>query len=54
MMGRNLLNTERNATVLANDTIIGTPNSEEEKQNLIQMTKISDKIIESNYFKGKY
>lgn len=51
VMGRNLLNTKRNATVLANDTIVGIPSSEEEKNHLLDMTKISDKITEGNYFK---
>lgn len=54
VMGRNLLNTRRNSTVLTNDTIVGTPNSEEERKHLLNMTKISDKIIEGDYFKGKY
>lgn len=53
MMGRNLLNTKRNSTITIDGNIIGNPQSEEEKQHLLDMSSISDKIIESNYFKGK-
>lgn len=52
-MGRNLLNTNRNATVIKGGTIKGTVSSEEERKNLEEAYKISEYIIKNNYFEHK-
>lgn len=50
-MGRVLVNTNRNATILNNGDIMGTPKDENEKKHLKDVFKIADDIIEGNYFK---
>lgn len=51
VMGRNLLNTKRTATVIKNNEIKGTPSSEEEKQHLLNAYDVGRIIIENNMFK---
>lgn len=51
-LGRNLLNTNRSFAVLADRTIKGELNKDEKNQ-LIKVLDISDKLIRSNYFKDK-
>ncbi|MCM0650886.1 LTA synthase family protein [Clostridium swellfunianum] len=50
-MGRNLLKTNRNHTILSNGVFVGGAKSEEEKQKAIEALEISDKMLRSNYFK---
>lgn len=50
-MGRVLVNTNRNATILNNGDIIGTPKDLNEENHLKDVFKIADDIIEGNYFK---
>jgi lipoteichoic acid synthase len=50
-MGRVLVNTNRNATILNNGDIMGTPKDENEENHLKDVFKIADDIIEGNYFK---
>lgn len=49
-IGRNLLNTNRNFSVLSNRQIIGELENEEMKQWALEGIDISDLIITSNYF----
>ena len=51
-MGRNLLNTKRNSTVIKGGTIIGNPN-EEELEKLSEGYEIAEYIIKNNYFEIK-
>lgn len=53
VMGRNLLNTKRNFTVLNFGEIVGNPNTKEEEQHIKNAISIANKIIEGNYFKVK-
>uniref|UniRef100_UPI00262377A8 sulfatase-like hydrolase/transferase n=1 Tax=Clostridium sp. TaxID=1506 RepID=UPI00262377A8 len=50
-MGRILVNTNRNSTILNNGEIIGENISTEEKSHLENTFKIADNIIKGNYFK---
>ena len=51
-MGRNLLNTEKDFTVLANKTSIGThPENQKQEAHAIEGIDTADLIIRSNYFK---
>lgn len=50
-MGRVLVNTNRNYTILNSGEIIGTPSNKEELKNLENSFKIADYIIKGNYFK---
>lgn len=50
-MGRNLLNTKKNFTVLANGKYLGDKASDEEEQQAIKGIELADKIIRNNYFK---
>lgn len=50
-MGRVLVNTNRNATILNNGDIMGTPKDANEEKHLKDVFKIADNIIEGNYFK---
>ncbi|EEH97848.1 LTA synthase family protein [Clostridium tertium] len=50
-MGRVLVNTNRNATILNNGDIMGTPKDENEENHLKDVFKIADDIIKGNYFK---
>jgi len=50
-MGRNLLNTKRDSTILADFTVIGNA-TEAEKEHLRKGMEISEPIVESNYFKN--
>ena len=52
VMGRNLLNTNRNATVIKGNEIKGNP-TQEEKEKLLQAYDIADYIIKNDYFKNK-
>lgn len=52
-MGRNLLKTNKNFTILSNGVYIGDAKSEEDKKNAIEALDISDKMLRSNYFKTK-
>lgn len=51
-MGRVLVNTDRDATILYSGEIKGNPKDEAEKQHLEDALTISDLIIRGNYFKG--
>ena len=48
-MGRNLLNTNRDATVIKGGIVVGNP-SEEEEEMLKKAYDIADKIIKNNYY----
>lgn len=48
-MGRNLLNTNRDATVIKDGIVVGNPKDEEEDM-LKKAYDISDKIIKNNYY----
>lgn len=50
-MGRVLVNTNRNATILNDGTIVGTPTLEE-KAHLEKSFNIADMVIQGNYFKN--
>ena len=50
-MGRILVNTNRNSTILNNGEIVGENISVEEKTHLENTFKIADNIIKGNYFK---
>lgn len=52
-MGRNLLNTDRDATVIKGNLIMGNPKNEEEKNNLENAYKIADYIIKNKYFENR-
>lgn len=52
-MGRILVNTNRNSTILNYGEIIGTPKDENEETHLKDTFKISDLIIQGDYFKLK-
>ncbi|SFD47613.1 LTA synthase family protein [Clostridium uliginosum] len=49
-MGRILVNTNRNATIIKGNNIVGEVNSSEEKDHLLNAYDIGDKIIKNNYF----
>lgn len=49
-MGRVLVNTNRNATILNNGDIMGTPRDKNEEKHLKDVFKIANLIIEGNYF----
>ena len=48
-MGRNLLNTKRNSTVLKGSKVIGNP-TEEDREKLKEAYKIAEYIINNDYF----
>ena len=50
-MGKILLKTKKNFTVLNYGEIVGTPSSEKEKEHMKNSIPIGNKIIEGNYFK---
>lgn len=52
-MGRVLVNTERDAAILNDGSIMGTPKNEKEINHLNDTFKIADLIIEKNYFGNK-
>lgn len=52
-MGRVLVNTERDAAILNDGSIMGTPKDEKEINHLNDTFKIADLIIEKNYFGNK-
>ena len=52
-MGRILVNTNRNSTILNNGEIMGTPKDENEEAHLKDVFRIADLIIEGNYLKLK-
>lgn len=52
-MGRILVNTNRNSTILNYGEIMGTPKDENEENHLKDVFKIADNIIEGDYFKMK-
>lgn len=49
-MGRNLLNTDKNFTLLTDGQLVGEVASEQEKNQAIHGWEIADKIIRSSYF----
>ena len=49
-MGRVLVNTNRDSTVIKWNSIKGTVKSEEEKEHILNAYSIGDKIIKNNYF----
>ncbi|BCZ47391.1 phosphoglycerol transferase [Clostridium gelidum] len=49
-MGRVLVNTDRDATIINSGDIMGTPKDEKEVDHLKDTFKIADSIIEKNYF----
>ena len=51
-MGRNLLNTNRDATVIKGSIVVGNP-TKEEKQKLQEAYKIADYIIKNKYFENR-
>ena len=51
-MGRNLLNTNRNSTVIKGNKIVGNP-TEEERKRLEKAYTIADYIIKNKYFETK-
>jgi phosphoglycerol transferase MdoB-like AlkP superfamily enzyme len=51
-MGRNLLNTKKNFTVLASGEYIGDKVNETDEQHALKGIELADKIIRSNYFKN--
>lgn len=51
-LGRNLLNTNKNFTILSNGKYIGNEQSNNEKEKAIEALEISDKLLRSNYFKN--
>lgn len=52
-MGRILVNTNRNSTILNYGEIMGTPNNEDEESHLKDVFKIADLIIQGDYFNLK-
>jgi len=52
-MGRVLVNTNRNATVIKGNTIVGKVKDEEERTHLLDAYSIGEKIIKGNYFSKK-
>lgn len=52
VIGRNLLNTNRNATVLKGGVVIGYP-KDEEKEKLKESYKIADYIIKNKYYENR-
>ncbi|MCR4944966.1 MAG: LTA synthase family protein [Clostridium sp.] len=49
-MGRNLVNTNRDATVIKGNEIVGNISSEEEKEHLLNAYGIGSQIIKKDYF----
>lgn len=49
-MGRNLVNTNRDATIIKGNKIMGTISSEEEEDHLLNAYSVGKEIIEENYF----
>ena len=49
-MGKILVNTNKDATVLKNNEIVGNVKNEEEKQHLLSAYRIGDIILRNNYF----
>lgn len=52
-MGRNLLNTNKNFAVLQGGEYIGDKSNAQEVEHGVKGLDVADKIIRSNYFKGK-
>jgi lipoteichoic acid synthase len=52
-VGKILVKTNKNFTVLNNGDIVGYPRDEKEKQHMVKGVNISDKIIQGNYFRSK-
>lgn len=52
-VGKILVKTNKNFTVLNNGEVIGYPGNDKEKQHMIEGMYISNKIIQGNYFKAK-
>lgn len=49
-MGRNLVNTNRDATIIKGNKIVGNVSSEDEKEHLINAYAIGSQIIKKDYF----
>jgi phosphoglycerol transferase MdoB-like AlkP superfamily enzyme len=52
-MGRVLVNTNRDATIIKGNKVIGNVKNEDEKKHLLNSYDIGEKIIKSNYFSKK-
>ncbi|MBE6054495.1 MAG: LTA synthase family protein [Clostridium sartagoforme] len=52
-MGRILVNTNRNSTILNDGSIMGSPKDSNEENHLIDIFKIANNIIEGNFFNIK-
>ena len=52
-MGRVLVNTNRNATVIKGNEIVGQVSSEEEKEHLLKAYQIGEIIIKRDLFNKK-
>lgn len=50
VIGKILVNTNKNYTILANGTVVGNPPNEKEKEHLIKGLQISNKILGSDYY----
>lgn len=50
VLGRILVNTERDSSVLKDGTIMGNPKSEEEKEHLKKAVEVSELMIKADYF----
>lgn len=50
-MGRNILNTKKNYSILSNRTYVGTYSNENEKEELLKSIDLSDEIVRANYLK---
>ena len=54
VLGRNLLNTNRNFTITTNGVVRGKNVPAEDAEQLENILQLSDKMIRADYFKGKY
>ena len=52
-MGRNLLNTHKNFVVVGDGAFLSAQGSESERQHALKGIEIAEKIVRSDYFKGK-
>jgi len=52
-MGRDLLNTHKNFVVVGDGTFLSAKGSESERQHALKGIEIAEKIVRSDYFKGK-
>ncbi|WP_032120878.1 LTA synthase family protein [Clostridium amazonitimonense] len=52
IMGRNLLNTNKDFVILSDRTYLGKESSPNEKEEMLKSIELSDKLIRANYFKN--